>query len=212
MIGIAPFLVRDLAGRVSEIPREQVVKAETLGASSLVIALRVALPQAMPRLLQSVRLALGPAWLFLIAAEAIAADAGLGYRIFLVRRYLARDVILTYVAWITLLAVLTDLALRALSRRLYPWAGRMSFVSVRNLFHGYAGRPVLERVNLAVEEGEFVPIVGASGCGKSTFLRLLLAEERPVQGEIRIEGRPPPRPSPAASAAWCSSATRCFRT
>jgi NitT/TauT family transport system permease protein len=122
VIGIAPFLIRDLSQRVQEIPREQIVKAETLGASSTVIALRVALPQAMPRLIQGLRLSLGPAWLFLIAAEAIAADLGLGYRIFLVRRYLAMDVILTYVLWITLLAVLMDWGLRALARRLYPWA------------------------------------------------------------------------------------------
>ena len=122
-IGITPFLIRDMAQRTAEIPKEQLVKAQTLGASSLVIALRVALPQLMPRLIQSVRLSLGPAWLFLIASEAIASDLGLGYRIFLVRRYLAMDVILTYVIWITLLAFLIDLALRALSKRAFPWAG-----------------------------------------------------------------------------------------
>jgi NitT/TauT family transport system permease protein len=124
VIGITPFLIRDLSQRTLDIPRELIVKAETLGASSLVIGLRVALPQVMPRLIQAVRLSLGPAWLFLIAAEAIASDLGLGYRIFLVRRYLAMDVILTYVAWITLLAFLMDWALRRLSDRLYPWAGK----------------------------------------------------------------------------------------
>jgi NitT/TauT family transport system permease protein len=123
VIGITPFLIRDLSQRVLEIPQELFVKAQTLGASSFVIALRVALPLLMPRLIQAVRLSLGPAWLFLIASEAIAAENGLGYRIFLVRRYLAMDVILVYVIWITLLAFLLDLALRALSRRLYPWAG-----------------------------------------------------------------------------------------
>lgn len=66
----------------------------------------------------------------------------------------------------------------------------MSFVSVRNLFQDY-GRPILERVNLDVHEGEFVSIVGASGCGKSTFLRLLLGEETPTRGEIRIDGNVP---------------------
>ena len=121
VVGILPFLIRDLASRVIEIPREMIVKAETLGASSLVIALRVALPQLLPRMIQSVRLSLGPAWLFLIAAEAIASEEGLGYRIFLVRRFLAMDVILTYVLWITLLAFLMDAALRLLSRRLFPW-------------------------------------------------------------------------------------------
>ncbi len=122
VIGTAPFMIRDMAARVGETPREQIVKAETLGASSLVIALSVALPQATPRLIQAVRLSLGPAWLFLIAAEAIAATEGLGYRIFLVRRYLAMDVILVYVAWITLLAALLDFALRRVSARAFPWA------------------------------------------------------------------------------------------
>ena len=121
-IGVTPFLIRDLAGRTSELPFEQIVKAQTLGASSFVIAIRVALPQIMPRLIQAVRLALGPAWLFLIAAEAIASEDGLGYRIFLVRRYLAMDILLTYVIWITFLAFLIDWALRQLSRRLFPWA------------------------------------------------------------------------------------------
>ncbi len=121
VVGILPFMIRDLSQRVLEIPRETIVKAETLGASSLVIALRVALPQLLPRLIQAVRLSLGPAWLFLIAAEAIASEVGLGYRIFLVRRFLAMDVILTYVIWITLLAFLMDAALRWLSRKAFPW-------------------------------------------------------------------------------------------
>jgi NitT/TauT family transport system permease protein len=104
------------------LPREQIAKAQTLGASSWQLMLRVALPQAMPRLIQAVRLSLGPAWVFLISAEAIASDIGLGYRIFLVRRYLSMDVILPYVAWIALLAVAIDLLLAWSSRRLFPWA------------------------------------------------------------------------------------------
>lgn len=126
VIGITPFLMRDLEARTLEMPREQLIKAQTLGASSWQIVLRVVLPQMLPRLIDSVRLSLGPAWLFLISAEAIAAEVGLGYRIFLVRRYLAMDVILPYVAWITFLAFIADLALRRVNRRLFPWldAGR----------------------------------------------------------------------------------------
>jgi NitT/TauT family transport system permease protein len=122
VIGIAPFMVRDLAQYIGDLPREQIVKAQTLGASTWQLMLRVALPQAMPRLIQALRLSLGPAWVFLISAEAIASDIGLGYRIFLVRRYLAMDVILPYVIWIAILAALIDWALRASSHRLYPWA------------------------------------------------------------------------------------------
>lgn len=120
-IGITPFLIRDMQQRVIEIPREQLIKAQTLSANTWQIIVRVVLPQIMPRLLASVRLSLGSAWLFLIAAEAIASTDGLGYRIFLVRRYLAMDVILPYVAWITFLAFALDWALRKISRWLFPW-------------------------------------------------------------------------------------------
>jgi NitT/TauT family transport system permease protein len=120
-IGITPFLVRDLALRVGEMPGELLIKAQTLGASTWQIILRVVLPQIVPRLLDGIRLSLGPAWLFLISAEAIAAENGLGYRIFLMRRYLAMDVILPYVAWITFLAFAMDWSLRKISRRFFPW-------------------------------------------------------------------------------------------
>jgi len=126
VIGVAPFLVRDLALRVQAIPTELLIKAQTLGANTWQIILRVVLPSALPQLVDSVRLSLGAAWLFLISAEAIAAQGGLGYRIFLVRRYLAMDVILPYVAWITVLAFLMDWFLRAFSRQAFPWLSRGS--------------------------------------------------------------------------------------
>ncbi len=121
VIGVAPILIRDLTQTAMALPREMIVKAETLSASTWLIGLRVVLPQVLPRLIDSLRLQLGPAFLFLIAAEAISADSGLGYRIFLVRRYLSMEVIFPYVAWITLLAVIMDVALAALRRRLFPW-------------------------------------------------------------------------------------------
>ena len=67
----------------------------------------------------------------------------------------------------------------------------MSFVSVRDVWQSYGDRSILERVNVDVDEGEFISIVGASGCGKSTFLRMLLAQERPTRGAIRIDGGEP---------------------
>lgn len=114
VFGIAPFIVRDIVLRVTDIPREQIIKAQTLGASTWQMIIGLVLPQVLPRLISSVRLSLGAAWLFVIAAEAITAEAGLGYRIFLVRRYLAMDVILPYVAWITILAFVMDYGLRRL--------------------------------------------------------------------------------------------------
>ena len=122
VIGILPCTARDLALRIGELPEEQLVKAQTLGASTWQLVMRVILPQTLPRLIDSLRLNMGAAWLFLIAAEAIASTQGLGYRIFLVRRYLAMDVILPYVVWITLLAVCADLLLRLLRARAFAWA------------------------------------------------------------------------------------------
>lgn len=121
VLGIAPVIMRDMQGRVQDLPHEQLIKAQSLGASSWQIALRVVLPQVLPRLLDALRLSLGAAWLFLISAEAIAAEDGLGYRIFLLRRYMAMDVILPYVAWITLLAWLMDRGLRQLHKKAFPW-------------------------------------------------------------------------------------------
>jgi NitT/TauT family transport system permease protein len=122
VIGITPIVVRDIALRASEIPGEQLIKAQTLGASSWLLSIRVLLPQLVPRLIDTLRLNLGCAWLFLIAAEAIASTEGLGYRIFLVRRYMAMDVILPYVAWITFIAFTMDWALRWARSSLFPWA------------------------------------------------------------------------------------------
>jgi NitT/TauT family transport system permease protein len=123
VFGVAPFLVRDLALAISNMPVEQLVKAQTLGASTWQVAIRVVLPQIMPRLIEAVRLSIGPAFLFLISAEAIAAENGLGYRIFLMRRYLAMDVILPYVVWITFLAFIFDWALARHYAGLFRLAG-----------------------------------------------------------------------------------------
>lgn len=121
IIGTAPVIMRDMQAQVQQIPNEQLIKAQTLGASTWLVAIRVVLPQIMPKLIASVRLSLGAAWLFLIAAEAIAAQEGLGYRIFLVRRYMAMDVILPYVISITFFAFVMDFSLKKISQVCFPW-------------------------------------------------------------------------------------------
>jgi len=119
-IGTVFVISRDLQLYVLQLPREQVTKALTLGASELAVTYRIILPQIMPRLLNTTRLTLGGAWLFLIAAE-ISATEGLGYRIGLVRRYLAMDIIIPYVLWITLLGFTIDWILRTIVAKRYPW-------------------------------------------------------------------------------------------
>lgn len=124
IIGTAPVMTRSVAQAAAEIPRELVIKAQTLGASTWQMMLRLVAPQVLPRLMTATRLSLCPAWIFLISAEAIASTGGLGYRIFLVRRFLAMDVIIPYVLWITLIAFIMDQLILALQNYLSPWAKR----------------------------------------------------------------------------------------
>lgn len=120
-IGTVFFISRDVHLAVTDIPVEMKVKAQTLGASAFGIAYRVVAPQVMPRLIESVRLILGPAWLFLIAAEYIGSVEGLGYRIFISMRYLGMNVIIPYVLWITFLAFLLDWLMNQLLKRKFRW-------------------------------------------------------------------------------------------
>ena len=70
-------------------------------------------------------------------------------------------------------------------------------IAICNLWKEYGDQVVLERINLSVAAGEFCTIVGASGCGKTTFLRLLLGEETQTRGEILLDGEPlPAEPGP----------------
>ena len=217
IIGLAPCIVRDLALRAGELPTEQLIKAQTLGASSWQLVIRVMLPQMWPRLIDSLRLSMGSAWLFLIAAEAIASTEGLGYRIFLVRRYLAMDVILPYVVWITLLAFSMDWVLKIAALTGVPVGRDESLkhgatLRSKALWKTYDDTVVLENMNLDFGDHEFVTIVGASGCGKTTFLRMLLGD-----GAAHTRPAADRRPSGAAASrdrivASCFSATRCFRT
>jgi len=64
----------------------------------------------------------------------------------------------------------------------------MSFISVNKLWKEYGDQVVLENLNLEINEGEFCTLVGASGCGKSTFLKLLLGQETLTRGELLLEG------------------------
>ncbi len=123
-IGTFPMIIRDVYLTVKKIPEETITKSLTLGASQIEIPWRIIFPQILPKLIDSVRLSLGAAWVYLIASEAIASENGLGYRIFLVRRYLAMDVIIPYVVWITLIGFLVDLSLIYTVKWGFPWYHR----------------------------------------------------------------------------------------
>ncbi|MCP1365352.1 ATP-binding cassette domain-containing protein, partial [Halomonas sp. BBD48] len=73
----------------------------------------------------------------------------------------------------------------------------MSLLEARHLEKRYGNQVVLERIDFRVDAGEFVTLVGASGCGKTTFLKLLLGTERITRGSLTLDGKPlPDEPGP----------------
>lgn len=122
ILGIAPSVVLSLT---YQLQKDSLVLQDKLVSLQLPRWQRiyfVHLPMLWPSFLQTIQTNLGAAWLFLLVGETFGAEAGLGYRIFVVRRYLAMDIILVYVIWITLLSALLYFALGQL-RSQYKWVG-----------------------------------------------------------------------------------------
>lgn len=65
-------------------------------------------------------------------------------------------------------------------------------IQAKNLWKKYGDNTVLERMNVSVNAGEFITMVGTSGCGKSTFLKMLLGMEPPSSGHLLLDGNPIP--------------------
>lgn len=122
VFGTFPKLVLDVYWSVKkDIPEEQIIKGYTLGAKDYQITYRIALPQIYPKALISMMLSIGTAISFIIAAEAITAQSGLGYRIFVVKRFMAMDIIIAYVIWMALLAFVIKLLMNFWAK--YPKQG-----------------------------------------------------------------------------------------
>ena len=121
IIGISFLMARDVYLSVTQIPKEHITKALTLGASPAGVVWRVIVPQTMPRFWEALRIYLSPAWLFLIAAEAIASTDGLAYRIYLARRYMNMAQIIPIVLWITFLGFVMNALIKLFIRWRYKW-------------------------------------------------------------------------------------------
>ncbi len=121
VIGVTPTIILDTFNLSKSVPKEQIVKGFTLGASDFSVAYRIIFKQIWPRVLNSIRLNLKAVMLFLFAGEMIASTDGLAYRIALLRRHMGMDTIIPYVLWVALLLFLVDLAMSTLNRKLHPW-------------------------------------------------------------------------------------------
>lgn len=124
VIGVFPTIALDTYLNAKSVPEEQVTKGKALAASEFEIIYRIILPQIFPKALNTIRLNFKAMLLFLIAGEALAAQVGLGYRIYVVQRYFAMDTIIAYVCWMSLLAFFADMSVRFYIKKRYPWFGK----------------------------------------------------------------------------------------
>ena len=65
----------------------------------------------------------------------------------------------------------------------------MSIIEYKNVRMAYGEKVVVENFNLSIEKGEFVTIIGSSGCGKTTILKMVNGLVWPVDGNVLVEGR-----------------------
>ncbi|MBA1146477.1 ABC transporter permease [Ectothiorhodospiraceae bacterium WFHF3C12] len=109
---------------ISQISPLYIRVARTLGATDYEIFLRVIIPLAVPHSLTALRVALGVAWATLVASELVAAQQGLGAVIQEASAYFQLDTIYMGIICIGFIALVMDIALRALSQRLLSWQER----------------------------------------------------------------------------------------
>ena len=114
-----------VADSVSSVDQSLLSAAATLGANKRQQYFRVLLPAALPQLLDDMRLTIGWAWTYLVVAEMVAADAGLGYMILKNQRYLATNVIFAGLIMIGLVGLVTDWAFRLVGKIVAPWQERI---------------------------------------------------------------------------------------
>ena len=123
-LGIAPGLSQSICQAVRKDVREHDIhKAYTLGASHGEVIWEVVFRQVLPRILQFIQLQIGPAMVFLIAAEWMMTDVGFGYRLRIQSRLLNMSVVYIYLILLGLSGLLLDWALNRLRRFLCPWFG-----------------------------------------------------------------------------------------
>jgi NitT/TauT family transport system permease protein len=106
----------------SSVPKEMLETAYTLGAARLQVIRRVLLPASLPGILDTLRIIVGWAWTYIIVAELVAADSGIGYMIINAQRMLQTGSIIFGILAIGFLGIVTDYGFKWLHRWLFPWA------------------------------------------------------------------------------------------
>jgi NitT/TauT family transport system permease protein len=122
MLGVVLYNAIMVADAVKFIPSEMLNVAYTLGATQRDVLFKVILPGTFPSVLDTLRVNISSAWNYLVIAELLAAQNGLGFRIVQSQRFLQTEKVLFCLALIGLIGLMTDYGLKWLSAVLTPWA------------------------------------------------------------------------------------------
>ena len=120
-IGTFFQMVLMVAEDVRRVPMAQIEAAQTMGATPMEVVEKVIIPSAKPALLDTLRVTMGWAWTYLVVAELVAANSGLGYAILKAQRFLQTDKIFAGILLIGLIGLLIDQLMRLAHRKAFPW-------------------------------------------------------------------------------------------
>ena len=121
-LGVVLYNAIMVADAVKFIPSEMINVAYTLGANRRDVLLKVIIPATFPSVLDTLRVNISGAWNYLIIAELVAAQNGLGFRIVEAQRFLQTEKVLFCIAVIGVIGLVIDYGLKWISRVLTPWA------------------------------------------------------------------------------------------
>ncbi len=120
-LGVVFFLVAMVIDNTEAVQREYIEAALTMGASRTRIVLEVVVPAAAPAIIDSMRTMIAVGWTYLVIAEIVGAQDGIGAVMMRAGRFLHVDTIMAGILMIGILGVLTDILFRLASRLLFPW-------------------------------------------------------------------------------------------
>lgn len=120
----APVALSARSG-VRSVSQEQIQAALSMGASRAQVVRHVVLPGALPEILVGLRIGMGVGWTTLVAAEMVAADAGLGKMVYNASNFLRTDVVILGIIAIGFMAYVFEMVMRFLERALVPWRGKV---------------------------------------------------------------------------------------
>lgn len=120
-IGTFFQMILMVAEDVRRVPLAQIEAAQTMGATRAEIVEKVIFPSAKPALLDTLRVTMGFAWTYLVVAELVAAQSGLGFAILKAQRFLQTDKIFAGILLIGVIGLVIDQLLRAAHRWAFPY-------------------------------------------------------------------------------------------